>query len=153
MELRVAKNDDLDSLMRMGKELYIIEKQFEPMLKFSSSKARHKYLQELMNQNALILIVEEKHKAIGYLYAHAEEVEYLDTSKLECEIEVIYIDDEYRGKGLAQQLIDKALYWAKTKNIFRIKAGIYAQNESSQAAFLKCGFSPFHTTYILSNSK
>ena len=149
MNIRLAKNEDLKALVEMGKQLHLVEKKFEPLLTFSSEEARLRYSKGLTNPNVLLLLAEETHKPIGYLYAHAETVEYLDTNRLECEVEVVFVLPEFRGQGVAQLLIDRCLKWVKTKNVFRVKIGIYAQNTSSQSAFTKIGFTPYHITYTL----
>jgi GNAT superfamily N-acetyltransferase len=149
MNIRTAKNEDVETLVKMGEQLHFVEKEFEPLLTFSKEEARRRYTSELTNPNSLILVAEEDLTPIGYLYSHAEKVEYFNTDKLECEIEVVFVSEEFRGQGVAQLLIEKCLEWAKTKNMLRIKTGIYAQNSSSQSVFAKVGFVPYHITYIL----
>lgn len=149
MIIRKAKRDDVETLVTMGEKLHEVEKTFEPLLTFSYSDFVQHYKEELENPRALLLVAQDQDKVIAYLYAHAQRVEYFDTDKLECEIEVIYVEPEYRGKGLAEKFIDSCLAWAEDKNVFRFKTGIYAQNASSQAAFTKYGFMPYHTTFVL----
>lgn len=149
MNIRAAKNEDLEALVKMGEHLHFVEKKFEPYLAFSSEEAKQRYSSELVNPNALLLLAEENHESIGYLYAHAEKIDYLNTDQLECEIEVVFVDSEFRGRGIAQHLIERCIEWTKTKNVFRVKTGIYAQNTSSQSVFAKVGFTPYHTTYTL----
>lgn len=151
MNTRQATIQDLETLIEMGEQLYFSEKEFEPLLTFSKDVSRERYKKELSNPNALLLVAQDSEKIIGYLYAHADRVEYFSTSKAECEIEVVYVASEYRGQGIAGQLIDGCVAWAKDKHIFRFTSGIYAQNVSSQSAFMKYGFVPYHSTYVLLN--
>jgi GNAT superfamily N-acetyltransferase len=147
MNIRSAQNEDLETLLEMGKQLHLVEKKFEPLLTFSSEEATQRYSRELINPNALLLLAEENQRPIGYLYAHAEKVEYLATNQMECEIEVVFVFPEFRGRGVAQLLINRCIEWTKTKDVYRIKTGIYAQNTSSQSAFTKIGFEPYHIVY------
>lgn len=133
----------------MGEKLHFVEKEFEPLLIFSVDEALKRYSRELNNDNALFLLAEENNKAIGYLYSHTDKIAYLDTKQPECVIEAIYIEKEFRGKGLVKLLVEQTISWAKSKNVFRIRAGIYAKNTFSQSAFLKLGFIPHHTTYVV----
>lgn len=151
MNIRQATIEDLETLIEMGEQLHLAEKEFEPLLTFSKDESRARYSEELNNPNALLLVAQDNQKIVGYLYAHAGSVEYFSTDKAECEIEVVYVSSEYRGQGIAQQLIDGCLSWAKDKNVFRFKTGIYAQNAASQSAFMKYGFAPYHSTYTLIN--
>jgi GNAT superfamily N-acetyltransferase len=149
MRIRHASQNDLNTLLSMGEKMHLVEKKFEPLLVFSKEEAQDRYKRQLKNPDALFLLAVEGDQALGYLYAHAETVPYLDTNMLECEIEVVFVESEYRGQGIAQMLIDECVLWSKTKNVFRIKSGIFADNISSQAAFTKARFKPHHMTYVL----
>ena len=149
INIKKANKKDLSILLNFGYKLFETEKKFEPLLTFSSKKAKEKYIKELENKSSLFLIVELDKKPIGYLYAHAEKIEYFETNKKECEIEVIYLEPEYRGMGISQQLIEKCIIWSRKNNVFRIKAGIYEGNDNSKKAFNKFGFSRYHSTFTL----
>jgi len=145
--IRTATTQDLHQIIELGKELYLIEKRFEPHLIFSELEARSRYEFELKNSDALVLVAEFDDRIVGYLYAHNDAVDYLDVLQKECEIEVIFVEPEYRGQGIASQLIEKGLVWAKSKNVFRVKSGILVGNHCSDALFAKFKFKPYHTTY------
>lgn len=149
--IRVATESDLESLLTMGQQLHEVESAYEPLLTFSIDKARQRYERAFANPNALFLIAESTNRPVGYLYAHAQQIEYFSTDQLECEIEVVFVSEPFRGQGVAGQLIDACIAWAKDKNIFRFSSGIYARNTASQSAFLKHGFTPHHATFILTN--
>ena len=153
MKIHTAQKDELPALIAMGKKLHETEQQFEPLLVFSQEEATERYTQELENPNALLLVAEDTNAVVGYLYAHADRIEYFNTEKRECEIEVVYVSEEYRRKGVAQELVEACIAWAKTKNVFRIKAGAYTQNIASQQAFNKYGFKPYHAIFTLEISK
>jgi GNAT superfamily N-acetyltransferase len=149
IKIRKAKLDDLDELISMGQALYEGEKQFEPLLTFSVQDAREHYTKQLENKNACFLIAEDTSQILGYLYGHINIVDYFSTTSPEAEAEVIYLKPETRGKGIAKQLVDEFIIWAKGKKAFRVKGGIYEQNEPSKNLFLKYGFKPYHTVYTL----
>ena len=151
MKIRQASHNDLITLLDLGEKLYLMEKSFEPLLCFTATETETRYTKQLKNEDALFLIAEIEGTIVGYLYAHADKVEYFDTDKLECEIEVIYIEPKYRGKGLAQELLQVCIDWAHNKNVFCLKTGIYAQNNDSIRAFTKLGFSPYHLTLTRNN--
>ena len=86
-------------------------------------------------------------RAVGYLYAHLDIMDYLETDKPVCEIEVVFVEITARGHGLAQKLISNAIDWAKKNNSIEVKTGIYAVNNCSRKAFEKAGFKEKHVTY------
>ena len=145
--VRKAHREEIPKLIELGKKLYLVEKQFEPELTFSAEEAIALYQKQFQNPQALFLVIEDQSQIVGYLYAHCDAVEYLATAQPECEIEVIYLEPTYRGHHLSEKLIQNCLTWAKTQNVFRVKAGIFAQNKASQKAFAKQGFQPQHVTY------
>lgn len=149
MKIRTASISDLDTLISLGKDLYLIEKQFEPLLKFSKSEAIRRYKKQLNDPNCLFLIAEENQEILGYLYGYLEMVDYLETASPEAQLEVIYLKPEARGKEIATKLVNEFISWAKDKGAFRIKAGIYEQNILSKKLFSKSGFKPYHTTCVL----
>ena len=149
MKIRTASISDLDTLISLGKGLYLVEKQFEPLLKFSKSEAIRRYKKKLQDPKCLFLIVEENQETLGYLYGYLEMVDYLETFLPEAQLEVIYLKPEARGKGIATKLINEFISWAKLQKAFRVKVGIYQQNTASKELFKNARFKPYHTTYTL----
>ena len=147
--IRQASTQDLDMLINWGEKLHDVEKKFEPLLIFSKQDSTDFYKKQLNNTDALFLIAEIDHLPVGYLYAHIDKIDYLDTNKNQCEIEVIFLDEPARGTGISQDLIKECLQWIKTKSCFRVITGIYSQNLASQKLFSKIGFKPYHSTYTM----
>lgn len=148
--VKIATISDLNQLIKWGEKLHLVEKKFEPLLTFSKKESEDFYRKQLNNPEALFLVASIDNNLVGYLYAHVDKVDYLSTNKYECEIEVIYLDEKARGTGISQELIQKCFDWIKTKDCFRVKAGIYSQNIASQNLFAKMGFEPYHSTYTKS---
>lgn len=146
--IRKASLEDIDFLVAWGEKLHEVEKQYEPLLIFSRDESMKQYKEQLRNPDALFLIAFFEDIPVGYVYAFVSCIEYLDTDKKECTIEVIYLDPSARGTGLAQELIQACLDWAKSRDCFRIKAGIYSQNSVSQKLFSKIGFESYHTSFV-----
>jgi len=149
VKIRKATPNDLDELISMGTALHDVEKKFEPLLTFSNQEAKKLYSKQLENKNAFFLVAEKDEHILGYLYGLIDIVNYFSTKSPEAEIEVIYLKPESRGKGVAELFIDKFVIWAKEMGAFRVKAGIYEENDPSKNLFLKYGFKPYHTVYNL----
>jgi len=153
INVRKANLNDLSELVMMGQELYKVEKKYEPLLKFSLKESEMHYKRELSNGSACFLIAEDNSIVMGYLYGHLNKVGYFSTDAFEAEIEVVYLKPNARGKGVVKYLVDEFSKWAKHKNAFRIKAGIYEKNHPSRKLFSKISFKPYHTTYIFDLKK
>jgi len=149
IHIRRAHRADLPELLDMGYELYLVEKQFEPLMTFSKQEAQDRYDRQIDDSTCLFLILEVGDQTAGYLYAHLDHLEYMDTAQPECEIEVIYIKPEFRGLRASILLIEEAVVWAKSKHAWRIKTEIFAENRASLKAFKQHGFNNHHITQIL----
>lgn len=153
MDINIRKANELDKpkLLKWGRELWQVEKQFEPLLKYSKKDSDEKYTSELKSPESLLLVVEMVNEPVGYLYAYLKNFsEYLRSDEQSCELEVVYIEKKARGKGLAEKLIDECIEWAKNNNAKCVKAGVYAKNKISFRPLNKKGFEDYHTTLQLS---
>lgn len=145
--IRKAKITDLELMLAWGKKVYEVERQYMPLLIYSAKEAKDRYLNQIDNPLFCFLIAEINGKPVGYLYAHLDQIPYLATKRKECEIEVIYLNEDSRGRGAAGELINACMLWAKNNRAFGIKAGIFADNIASIKAFQKTGFYLKHSTY------
>lgn len=152
INLRKASLSDLELLLEMGYELFLIEKKFEPSMVFFKEKAKDRYIHQLKNPDALFLLLYVNEEIAGYCYAHLELIEHLDISQPECELEVIYLYPAFRKQGLSSLLLSEAIKWAKEKNAFRIKTDIFSANKVSILAFERQGFQANDVTYVLNIS-
>lgn len=145
---RLATLDDLDVLLRMGERLFRVEKFFEPTLSFSLEKARKRYEEQLPNESAFFLIASSGQEDIGYLYAYLERSEHLEYTRPECHLEVVFVELEYRGQGIASQLVNRAIDWARSHNAFRLTSDVFAGNECSLQLLEHKGFHPHNITLV-----
>ena len=56
------------------------------------------------------------------------------------DIRTLCVDEEHRGKGVAQQLLGAAMEFLKSKNMRKVIARTKSDNESAIALFVKNGF-------------
>ena len=54
----------------------------------------------------------------------------------------MFVQQEYRGKGLVKDLIQTLQEWAQTKGVLEIRLEVYAENEIACNAYKKIGFVP-----------
>jgi diamine N-acetyltransferase len=52
----------------------------------------------------------------------------------------LYLDNNAKGTGLAQTLMDMAIDWAKTRQASSLYLGVYCDNARAQAFYRKYGF-------------
>jgi RimJ/RimL family protein N-acetyltransferase len=150
---RKATAKDLNILLKMGYELFLVEKEFESLMTFSKEEARSRYYHQLQNPNALFLLLYVDEVIAGYAYTHLDNVKNINTSQSECELEVIYLYPQFRGRRFSSFLISEVIEWAKEKSAFRIKTDIFVKNKASIKAFENQGFQTHNTSFILDIDK
>ncbi len=150
MNYRYATKADLPTLLRFGEQLFLVEREFDRTVTFNQDEAQDRYSQQLENPLALFVVVEtDDHHAAGYLYAH---IDTSETGQLpQCEIEVVYVDEQYRGQGVAPELVKRALKWVKDTDarVQIVKTHIFADNLPSRRTFEKLSFRPHNVEYQL----
>ena len=52
----------------------------------------------------------------------------------------VYIDEEFKGKGIGKALLQKLIEESEKKNIWTLQAGIFPENEASISIHKKLGF-------------
>ncbi|CAN5149719.1 hypothetical protein BH09ACT5_BH09ACT5_07730 [soil metagenome] len=60
----------------------------------------------------------------------------------------VYLDPEFRGRGIIQQMFDAALYWARERGLPSLRLYVHADNLRAQRAYDKAGFRRTGTTFI-----
>jgi len=58
-------------------------------------------------------------------------------------VRLIYVSDEFRGKGIATLIIDDVIKWLKSKGIVDIRLNVYSQNTGAMNLYKKLGFEDF----------
>lgn len=150
MTIRIATVDDLKTIIDMGSQLQNESKDYEPFLTFDWQQAYDHYQKELSSDNARIIVaIDAEGDIAGYQYSYVTTLDYLSKKNRECIFEALYVKPEYRGRGMATELLRSAERWAvRDMKVDRIKAGIYSGNVASEAAHRKDGFQPYYTEYI-----
>ena len=145
-----ANDDDLDRLISMGERMQSDERRYEPLLTFDRDTSREHYAHELRNPNALIILaVLEDGSYAGYQYSYVHEIDYLSSGNRECVLEALYVEPRSREQGIGVALTKYAQNWAiNTKEVNRLVAHIYSNNEVSIKLHEKDGFRPYNLELI-----
>jgi len=149
VKIRRATKDDLDLLVEFGEELYLVEREFELEMAYSKEESKERYRRQLVNPEAVFLVAEVEGKLVGYVYAHNERAEGVRGGRVVCEMEVVYVEPKYRGRGVAGRLVEECKKWAGSKGVWRMEAVVFEENEASKRALGKMGFEVNSLTYKL----
>ena len=99
---------------------------------FSLPWTKKAFGQELLNDKAYYLVMEEDHQIIGYggFWKILDEGHFTNVA----------IMPEYRSKGFGKKLIEAMLNYARTLEISRVTLEVRESNESALGAYLSSGF-------------
>ena len=143
MKIRYAKQCDFEFLIEGLERNRIIENRPKKDIKARASDKKD-FKKAIKKKN--IRIVEDAGQPIAFLYFRTDfKVMYIYDKFLW--IDLIYVKEGFRGKGLGTLLYKDVQKIAKRKGYKRIIIDIFKANDKSYAFHKKRGFAPIYTIY------
>lgn len=136
---RKATLKDIDTLLVFEQGVIKAERPFDKTLK---PDPLHYYnIEEMITAPHIELVVAElDNKIIGSGYARLENSKhYLQHSKL-AYLGFMYVDPNYRGKGVNQKIIEALKNWTVLQNVTEMRLDVYFNNDNAIKAYEKAGF-------------
>jgi len=148
MEFRTASKRDKELLEGFQKKLV----QYERAIVSSIPKdARYYDIDELLgDKDTLILIVETDGKDVGCGFAQIREKLESESGKAGL-IGLMYLDEEYRRKGIGTSLVKKFVEWLHQKGVKDIRLKVHDKNLDAVHAYRNAGFESFNIEMIYKN--
>ncbi len=142
--IRPAKSQDLPTLLEFEQAIIEYERPMEPNM--MASPFHYYDLSEIMQlENAQIMVAEDLNaekgaKLVGSGFIHIRKARhYLDHTE-HGYLGFMYVDPDYRGKGINKQIISELTKWAKSKDLDVLCLTVFAENPSAIRAYEKAGF-------------
>ena len=136
---RKATLKDIDTLLSFEQGVIKAERPFDITLK---DNPLHYYdIGEMITAPHIELVVAEfDNKIIGSGYARLENSKhYLQHSK-HAYLGFMYVDPNYRGKGVNQKIIEALKNWTVLQNVTEMRLDVYFNNDIAIKAYEKAGF-------------
>ena len=131
--LKQAAIDNLDEILKLNKALFDFESQFghDYNLDWTYSEEGKNYFQKRFESDlSIILVAVDREKIIGYILAFIDSFSYLNTNPI-CEIENMFLEEQYRNQGIGTMLINEVKNQAKEKGAKKLRVGALAQNSEA----------------------
>lgn len=141
--VRKAEIKDFDEILKLNRSLFEFEDQFDHKynLEWPYEEAGRKYFKKRFeNKNSLIFVGEDQSQVVGYILAFIDTFSYRRINPI-CEIENMFVMEEYREKGIGKILINLVKTEAKKRNVKLLRVGAIAQNEKAISFYCSQGFS------------
>lgn len=140
-KFRQASLGDIPTLLELEQAVVEAERPFNSSIK--EVGATYYDLEDLItSENACLIIVEDKSKIIGTGYSQIRPSKRSLNHEYHGYLGFMYVDPEYRGKGVNKKVMDLLIDWTKDKGISDFYLDVYAQNTSAIKAYEKVGFEP-----------
>ena len=139
--IRCVTSDDISRLKEFEQGLIEAERPFVEHMK--NEKITYYDLPSVINEDkAEILVVEYEGKLIACGYAKIKKSKEYVTHEEHGYIGFMYVDPEYRGLRVGQQLLDELIVWCKDKNLTEIQLDVFSENVGAIKVYEKVGFKP-----------
>ena len=138
MIIRKANYNDVKKLNNFLTLLIRDEKQYDLGIdeNFVVTNMYENYIED---SNKLIIVAEENNEIVGYLYGIIKPKD--DTYKyIIAKLDALYIDNNYRNKGIATSLIDHFKKWAISKDANRLEVNVWSNNIKAKHLYEKNNF-------------
>ena len=138
MIIRKAEYKDVETLNNFLTFLIRDERQYDLGIdeNFVVTNMYENYIED---PSKLIIVAEENKKIIGYLYGiikpNDETYKYIIAK-----LDALYIDSNFRNKGIATSLIEYFKKWTKTQNVNKIEVNVWSNNTKAKSLYEKNGF-------------
>ena len=150
MTIRKASYDDINTLNYFLTLLIRDEKQYDDTIdeNFTVTNMYENYIYDL---NRLILVAEDdNNNIIGYIYGYITNDE---VSKRTAVLDALYVESEYRNKGIADKLINYFKKWVSDNNIDIIDVNVCSNNIKAKNLYKKHNFKTIKETMRLDITK
>lgn len=138
IKYRSATLEDLPTLLDFEQGVIEYERDFDSNLKDNTT---YYQLEDLIQSNNVeVIIAHTENKIIASGYAKIVDAKPYHKNPKYAYMGFMYVNPEYRGQGIIQNLIEELKTWAKTKNIFEARLEVYNDNASAIKAYEKNGF-------------
>lgn len=143
--IRPAVNADLPRLAEFLQFLVIAERPFDPTLK-EGEIFYYDIAKLILDSKSEVLVIEFEGQLAGCGYAQIREAKPYQKHELFGYLGFMYVDPEFRGKGLNGLLINELNKWVLSQGITEVRLEVYHDNEAAVNAYKKAGFKPIVTT-------
>jgi len=143
MKLRYAKNSDFGFLIEGLEQNRVLENRAREQIRAKPSD-REQFKEAISKKN--IRIIEEDGKPVAFLYFRTDFKVMYFSGKIFW-IDLIYVKESHRRKGLGKLLYNDAIGIARKRGYRRVTIDIFESNTASKKFHKRLGFKPVYAIY------
>ena len=139
MLIRKANLNDIETLLRFEQGVIKAERPFDITLK--PGPIHYYDIEEMIKASHIELVVAELNgKIVGSGYARLEEAKPYLRHARHAYLGFMYVDPDYRGRGVNQKIIEALRTWSLSQNVSEMRLDVYFKNDNAIRAYEKAGF-------------
>lgn len=144
----IVKVDNLNDARKCNELLtLLIENEAKYNENINKNYIVNNWFENLYNiENNVLYVAKENEEIVGYIYCKINTRENGPTNNLEALIDGLYVLEEYRKKGIATALINKAKQWCRNKNVKYIMINVLEDNKTALNLYSKLNFNDYEKT-------
>lgn len=144
----IVKVDNLEEARKCNELLtLLIENEAKYNENINKNYIVNNWFENLYNmENNVLYVAKENEEIVGYIYCKINTGENGPTNNLEALIDGLYVLEEYRKKGIATALINKAKQWCRNKNVKYIMINVLEDNKTALNLYSKLNFTDYEKT-------
>jgi ribosomal protein S18 acetylase RimI-like enzyme len=149
MLIKEAEESNIPQLVEMTKkfvdfhiEIYPPEhKPYMDLAKNYDKKLSHFFAKHIKKKKSTVFIAEEQNTIVGYGVVKIEK--FWEGAKLKNLglLESIWVEQQYRQKGLGKKIFNQMIEWLKNKKVKHAKIDVASINKAAINWYIKEGFS------------
>ena len=142
--IRKAKIKDLEEIQRLNHELFVHDREYDPLLDMNwSFEEGETYFKNRINGDGAVFVAQVNGKVVGYLAGGMMRPYSYRKIKKMTELENTLVKEEFRGQGIGEKLFDKFIECSKVMGAERIKVSVSFDNERGIKFYKRVGFIPY----------
>jgi GNAT superfamily N-acetyltransferase len=141
VEIRKAKEEEIDTLLDFEKGIIEAERPFDDTLKTGEI---HYYdlIDLIKSDKAEVLVAVIDKEIVGSGYAKIVPAKPYQKFTEYAYLGFMYVKPLLRGQGINQKILQGLIDWAQKRNITEVRLDVYDENIAAKKAYLKAGFTP-----------
>lgn len=148
MKMRIAKIEDVPSIIKLNEKLFAHDGKWDDTLDFGwprSDEGRSYFEACVSTSTRVAFIIEINETIVGYLCGFIEEASYRILDKIGV-LGNMYVEEKYRGQGIGTKLVEQFKLWCQQQGVKRIRVEATAQNSGSVNFYHQLGFTDYSVT-------
>ena len=145
IRLEPVQLEQFSALAALFKKLHDFNTSFNEKLALAPNWQEilsEQFLQTYQSDSALWLLAWKENQPVGLLILQAQAGSLLFPHSQSIELVALYVEVEFQGTGLAQQLMQAAITWTKSHRTSYMHLYVTTQNERARAFYRRCGWHP-----------